>query len=112
MKNITVIGSGTMGNGIAHVFAQNGYSVSLVDISDEALKKAITTIGKNLDRQVTKGSITEADKTKTLSNIKTFTKVTEGAASADLVVEAATENVEIKLNLFRELDKVCPANTI
>jgi len=112
MKNITIIGSGTMGNGIAHTFAQNGYSVSLVDISDDALKKALTTIGKNLDRQVTKGSLTEADKTKTLGNIKTFTKVSDGAVNADLVVEAATENVEIKLNLFRELDKVCPANTI
>ncbi|MEW6469246.1 MAG: 3-hydroxybutyryl-CoA dehydrogenase [Bacteroidota bacterium] len=112
MKNITVIGSGTMGNGIAHVFAQHGYAVSLVDISEEALKKALATIGKNLDRQVTKGSITEADKSATLGNIRTFTKVAEGASSADLVVEAATENVEIKLNLFRELDKVCPANTI
>ena len=112
MKNITVIGSGTMGNGIAHLFAQNGYSVSLVDISQEVLNKAIATISKNLDRQLVKGSITETDKTKTLGNIKTFTKVSDGAASADLVVEAATENVEIKLNLFRELDKVCPENTI
>src|SRR5438105_684214 len=112
MKNITVIGSGTMGNGIAHVFAQNGYSVSLVDISQDALNKAVATIGKNLDRQVAKGTLTETDKTKTLGNIKTFTKLSEGAANADLVVEAATENVEIKLNIFRELDKIAPPNAI
>jgi 3-hydroxybutyryl-CoA dehydrogenase len=112
MKNITVIGSGTMGNGIAHVFAQHGYSVSLVDISQDALNKAVATIRKNLDRQVTKGSLTEADKIKTLSNIKTFTKLSEGASSADLVVEAATENAGIKLDIFRELDKICPPSAI
>ena len=112
MKNITVIGSGTMGNGIAHVFAQYGFNVHLVDISQPALDKAIATIGKNLDRQVAKGSLTEDDKEKTLSNIKTFTKVEEAVTSADLVVEAATENVDLKLKIFKQLDEVCPANTI
>lgn len=112
MKNITVIGSGTMGNGIAHVFAQFGYNVNLVDISQPALDKALATITKNLDRQVAKGSLTEADKAKTLANIKTHTKVEEAVTSADLVVEAATENVELKLKIFKQLDEVCPANTI
>ena len=112
MKHITVIGSGTMGNGIAHVFAQHGYSVSLVDISDKALEKAIATISKNLDRQVSKGTLTEADKTATLNNIKTFTKLEEGAKQADLVVEAASENVKVKLDIFKQLDEICPANTI
>jgi len=112
MKNITVIGSGTMGNGIAHVFAQCGFNVHLVDISQPALDKALATIAKNLDRQVAKGSLTEDDKAKTLSNIKTFTKVEEAVTSADLVVEAATENVDLKLKIFKQLDEVCPANTI
>ena len=101
-----------MGNGIAHVFAQCGFNVHLVDISQPALDKAIATIGKNLDRQVAKGSLTEDDKEKTLSNIKTFTKVEEAVTSADLVVEAATENVDLKLKIFKQLDEVCPANTI
>lgn len=112
MKNITVIGSGTMGNGIAHVFAQFGYKVSLVDISEAALQKALATIGKNIDRQVAKGTLTETDKTNTLANIKTFTKLTDGASNADLVVEAASENVSIKLNIFKELDAICPPHTI
>lgn len=112
MKNIAVIGSGTMGNGIAHTFAQFGYNVALIDISAEALNRGIATIGKNLDRMVTKGTITAADKDATLGNIKAHTVLAEGVANADLVVEAATENVEIKLNLFRELDKICPAGTI
>lgn len=112
MKNITVIGSGTMGNGIAHTFAQFGYSVNLIDISDAALQKAIATITKNLDRQVTKGSITEADKTNTLKNIKTFTDLKAAAENADLVVEAASENPDIKAKLFKQLDEVCPAHTI
>ncbi|MES2134261.1 MAG: 3-hydroxybutyryl-CoA dehydrogenase [Bacteroidota bacterium] len=112
MKNITVIGSGTMGNGIAHVFAQHGYSVSLVDISEQALQKALATISKNIDRQVTKGTMTEADKTNTLNNIKTFTKLEEGAKTADLVVEAASENVKIKMDIFKQLDEICPKNTI
>ncbi|MDP2386384.1 MAG: 3-hydroxybutyryl-CoA dehydrogenase [Bacteroidota bacterium] len=112
MKNITVIGSGTMGNGIAHVFAQCGFNVNLVDISQPALDKALATIAKNIDRQVAKGTLTEADKTKTLANIKTFTKVEEAVIAADLVVEAATENVDLKLKIFKQLDEVCPAQTI
>lgn len=112
MENITVIGSGTMGNGIAHTFAQFGYKVSLVDIKEEFLTKALTTITKNIDRQVAKGSITEADKKNILTNITTFTKLEEGAKNADLVVEAATENAELKLNIFRELDKICKPDAI
>ncbi len=112
MKNITVIGSGTMGNGIAHVFAQNGYSVSLVDINQEALYKAVKVIDTNLDRMLKKGSITEEIKASTLNNIKTFTVLKDGVSNADLVVEAATENVTTKLNLFRELDALCKPETI
>lgn len=112
MQNITVIGSGTMGNGIAHVFAQFGYNVNLVDINESALQKAIATISKNLDRQVTKGSLTEADKTATLNNIKTFTKLEEGVKNADLVVEAASENVNVKLSIFKQLDELCAEHTI
>ncbi len=112
MKNIVVIGSGTMGNGIAHVFAQNGHKVALVDISADALVKAMKTIEKNLDRQVTKGSISEEGKTNTLGNITTYTSIKDGVQDADLVVEAATEQVDIKLNIFKELDKLCPEKTI
>jgi 3-hydroxybutyryl-CoA dehydrogenase len=112
MKNISVIGSGTMGNGIAHVFAQCGYNVSLIDVREEALKNALDTIAKNVDRQIAKGALKEEDKTKTLGNIKTFTKIADGVKAADLVVEAATENVELKLNIFRELDAAAPANCI
>ncbi|MBK9045839.1 MAG: 3-hydroxybutyryl-CoA dehydrogenase [Bacteroidetes bacterium] len=112
MKNIAVIGSGTMGNGIAHVFAQNGFKVALIDIRKEALDKAMVTIGGNLDRMVTKGTITNEIKASTLSNITTFTDMASGVSDAGLVVEAATENIEIKLNLFRELDKVCKPETI
>ncbi len=112
MKNIAVIGSGTMGNGIAHTFAQQGYAVALIDISKPALEKALITIAKNLDRIVAKGAITEAQKESTLKNITIHTVMATGVANADLVVEAATENVEIKLNIFRELDKVCPEHTI
>ena len=112
MHNIAVIGSGTMGNGIAHVFAQFGYSVNLVDISEPALQKALATIAKNIDRQVAKGTITEADKAATLANIKTFTKLEEGAKNADLVVEAASENVNVKLAIFKQLDDICPPHTI
>jgi 3-hydroxybutyryl-CoA dehydrogenase len=112
MKNITVIGSGTMGNGIAHVFAQFGYSVNLVDISEPALQKALATIAKNIDRQVAKGTVTEADKAATLANIKTFTKLEDGAKNADLVVEAASENVNVKLAIFKQLDEICPPHTI
>jgi len=112
MKNITVIGSGTMGNGIAHVFAMTGHNVSLVDISQEALDRGISTITKNLDRMLTKGSITEADKTNTLANIKTFTDMKAGVANAELVVEAATENIDLKLKIFRDMDASAPANAI
>jgi 3-hydroxybutyryl-CoA dehydrogenase len=104
MKNIAVIGSGTMGNGIAHTFAQFGYQVNLIDINIEAIQRAINTIGKNLDRQVTKGTITEADKAATLKNILSFTDMQAGVADADLIVEAATENLDLKLKIFKELD--------
>jgi 3-hydroxybutyryl-CoA dehydrogenase len=112
MKNIAVIGSGTMGNGIAHTFAQCGYNVAMIDIKQEALDKAMATISKNLDRIVAKGTITEADKAATLKNITTYTVMAEGIKNADLVVEAATENVEIKLNIFRDLDRICNPETI
>ncbi len=112
MKNIAVIGSGTMGNGIAHVFAQNGHKVALIDISESALEKALATIGKNLDRQINKGSLTEADKAATLNNITPYTSMIEGVKGTDLVVEAATENIELKLKIFTELDKICDSNTV
>ena len=112
MNNIAVIGSGTMGNGIAHVFAQFGYQVSLIDIQKPALEKALTTISKNFDRQVSKGTITEEDKSKALANIKTYTELSDGVRNSDLVVEAATENISIKLDLFRQLDALCPEKTI
>ncbi|WP_106566089.1 3-hydroxyacyl-CoA dehydrogenase family protein [Cecembia rubra] len=112
MNNITVIGSGTMGNGIAHVFAQNGYKVSLVDINQPALDKALATISKNMDRQVTKGTLSEEDKNTALSKIKTFTSLKEGVEIADLVIEAATENLSIKLDLFKQLDELCKEETI
>ncbi|PBQ31255.1 3-hydroxybutyryl-CoA dehydrogenase [Sphingobacteriaceae bacterium] len=112
MKNITVIGSGTMGNGIAHTFAQAGYSVNLVDVNENALQKAIATITKNLDRQVQKGTIDDAAKTTTLKNISTSTDLTKAASNADLVVEAASENIEIKFKIFKQLDEICPPNTI
>tara|TARA_B110000037_G_scaffold82340_1_gene98028 strand:- start:3926 stop:4816 length:891 start_codon:yes stop_codon:yes gene_type:complete len=104
MKNITVIGAGTMGNGIAHVFAQNGYAVTLVDIRQEAIDKAIAKIGKNLDRMVAKERITEADKAATLVNIVSNTDLKAGVSNADLVVEAATENVDLKLKIFKDID--------
>lgn len=112
MKNITVIGSGTMGNGIAHVFAQNNYKVSLVDVNESALKKAVETIGKNLDRQVSKGQLTEADKDMALANLTVYTNIKEGAENADLVIEAATENMNIKLDIFRTLDEIAPSHCI
>ncbi|MCH8535555.1 MAG: 3-hydroxybutyryl-CoA dehydrogenase [Flavobacteriaceae bacterium] len=112
MKNITVIGAGTMGNGIAHTFAQFGYQVSLVDISQESLERGVATITKNLDRMLAKEKISEADKNNTLGNISTFTDLKDGAKNADLVVEAASENEKIKLDIFRTLDEVCPENTI
>jgi len=112
MKNIAVIGSGTMGNGIAHVFAQSNYKVSLIDISQEALDRAIATISKNLDRLISKEKISEADKQNTLGNITTFTSMTDGVKGVDLAVEAATENVDLKLSIFKDLDQACDANTI
>ena len=112
MKNVAVIGSGTMGNGIAHVFAQFGYQVSLIDISAASLEKGIATITKNLDRQVTKGSLTEDQKAQTLSNITTFTSMEEGVKNVELVVEAATENSELKLKIFAELDRLTAPNVI
>ena len=112
MKNIAVIGAGTMGNGIAHTFAQYGYSVALIDIAQTSLDKGIATITKNLDRQVSKEKISEADKQITLSNITTFTSVAEGVKGVDLVVEAATENVDLKLKIFKNLDEVTDSNVI
>lgn len=104
MNKIAVIGSGTMGNGIAHTFAQFGYQVNLVDISQESLNKGLSTITKNIDRQITKGTLTEADKTEILDRIVTYTDLKEGVSSAGLIVEAATENLDLKLKIFRELD--------
>jgi 3-hydroxybutyryl-CoA dehydrogenase len=109
---ISVIGSGTMGNGIAHVFAQTGYSVVLIDISQPALDKAMQTISANLDRQVTKGTLKPEEKEAALKNISINTSVEKGVADADLVIEAATENSELKLSIFRHLDKFCKPQTI
>lgn len=112
MKNIAVIGAGTMGNGIAHAFAQNGYTVNLIDISQNTLDKGMATITKNLDRMLLKEAITEETKKHTLGNIATFTQLKDGVSKVDLVVEAATENLEIKLRIFKELDAVCDTNTL
>ncbi len=105
MKQIAVIGSGTMGNGIAHVFAQKGYKVNLIDINAQALEKALQTISKNLDRMLSKGSITEEIKQNCLSNISTYTEMEAGVQAADLIVEAATENPEIKKKIFKDLSE-------
>ena len=112
MKNIAVIGSGTMGNGIAHTFAQFGFKVALIDISEQSLQKGLATITKNLDRQVAKETITEVQKQTTLDNITTYTSIEQGVKNCELVVEAATENIELKLNIFRDLDKFAPENAI
>ena len=112
IKNIAVIGAGTMGNGIAHVFAQNNFLVNLVDVSQLQLDKAVAVIKKNLDRQIVKNSITEEEKTKTVNNISTFTSIADGIKNADLVVEAATENLDLKLKIFREMDQYAPADCI
>jgi len=112
MEHIVVIGSGTMGNGIAHVFAQTGFKVTLVDISEASLVKAVATITSNLDRQIKKGTITEEEKNATLGRLQASANLSEAATTADLVVEAATENLDIKLELFRQLDVLCPAHTI
>ena len=112
MKNIAVIGAGTMGNGIAHVFAQNNYNVHLIDVSQEALDRGLSTIVKNLDRLLDKGTITAEIKTQTLANITTFTSIAEGVKNVDLVVEAATENVDLKLKIFKQIDEEAPENAI
>lgn len=112
MKNIAVIGAGTMGNGIAHVFAQNKYNVHLIDISQEALDRGLSTIVKNLDRLVDKEAITAEIKAQTLANITTFTAIAEGVKNVDLVVEAATENVDLKLKIFKQIDEEAPKDAI
>ena len=112
MKNISVIGAGTMGNGIAHVFAQNGYQVNLIDVSQEALEKAVKTISRNLDRMVAKEKITELQKKNTLNNLTTISEIKSGVENAELVIEAATENLDIKLSIFKEIDLHSPKECI
>lgn len=112
MKNISVIGAGTMGNGIAHVFAQRGYKVTLIDVSQPQLEKALATIGKNLDRMVTKEIIRKELKQETLDNISTSNSIATGVQHADLVVEAATENIDLKIKLFQQADEAAPQNCI
>ena len=112
IKNISVIGAGTMGNGIAHVFAQSGFTVTLIDVNAAQLEKAIATIGKNFDRQIAKGSIAEEVKTKAFANITTITDLYEGVKNAQLVVEAATENTDLKLKIFKQIDEAAPAGCI
>lgn len=112
IKNVSVIGAGTMGNGIAHVFAQNGFNVTMIDVNATQLEKALATISKNLDRQVLKGLLTDEQKSSTLSAIKTNTSIADGVANAELVVEAATENVNLKLDIFKQLDAAAPAGCI
>lgn len=112
MKNIAVIGAGTMGNGIAHVFAMNGYKVNLVDVSEERLEKAIETIDKNLWRMVAKEKIDESTKTETIGNIETHTDLNDAVKDADIVIEAASENVEVKLSIFKTLDEKTPEKCI
>ena len=112
MKNIAVIGAGTMGNGIAHVFAQNGYNVNLIDVSDNALQKAMVTISKNLDRMVNKEKITIQEKKKTLNNLNSTSDLKKGLENVDLVIEAATENINVKLSIFKEIDLLAPKDCI
>ena len=112
MKNIAVIGAGAMGNGIAHTFAQSGYKVQLIDVNKDTLNKALKTISNNLDRLISKGKIEENKKSKILSNISTFTDITDGVEYASLVIEAATENLDLKLKIFQQLDNSCPEDTI
>lgn len=112
IKNVSVIGAGTMGNGIAHVFAQYGFEVQLIDVNAAQLEKALQTIARNLDRQVSKGSLTEADKEATLQRLHTQTDLKIGVAQADLVVEAATENTDLKLSIFRQMDEAAPEHAI
>lgn len=112
MKQISVIGAGTMGNGIAHVFAQTGFTVTLIDVNAAQLEKALATIAKNLDRQVAKGTLTEDQKATTLANLTIQTDIAIGVSQADLVVEAATENIDLKLKIFKQIDEAAPANCI
>ncbi|RYD51535.1 MAG: 3-hydroxybutyryl-CoA dehydrogenase [Sphingobacteriales bacterium] len=112
MRIVTVIGSGTMGNGICHVFAQNGFQVHLMDINQLALDKALATIGKNMDRQIAKNALSEDAKNAAMGRIATFTDTAEAVKDADLVVEAATENIDLKIKIFQQLDKLCPEKTI
>jgi 3-hydroxybutyryl-CoA dehydrogenase len=112
IKHVSVIGAGTMGNGIAHVFAQHGFSVTLIDVSAAQLEKALATIAKNFDRQIAKGSSTEADKSAALGNIITVTDIPSGVKQADLVIEAATENMDLKLSIFKQIDAAAPASCI
>ena len=112
MKTIAVIGAGTMGNGIAHTFAQSGFTVKLIDVSEKSLEKGMATIASNLDRMVAKGTLSEDDKHKTISNIITYTDIKDGVVGTDLVVEAATENVGLKMNIFKQLSDVCDHNVI
>lgn len=112
IKNITVVGSGTMGNGICHVFAQAGFKVSMMDINQAAMDKALVTIGKNMDRQIAKGTMTEGAKETAIANITTFTDMAAAVVDADLVVEAATENIDLKMKIFQQLDELSPAKTI
>jgi 3-hydroxybutyryl-CoA dehydrogenase len=112
MQNISVIGAGTMGNGIAHLFAQNGFTIKLIDVSQEQLEKALTTISKNLDRQILKGTLTEEAKKSALHNLTLSTSIAEGVRDAELVVEAATENIQLKLSIFKQLDEHAPAHCV
>ncbi len=112
IKNVSVIGAGTMGNGIAHVFAQAGFSVNLIDVNPAQLEKAIATIGKNFDRQIAKGTLTEENKKAALDNITSVTDLAEGVKNADLVVEAATENADLKLKIFKSMDEAAPEGCI
>lgn len=112
IKNISVIGAGTMGNGIAHVFAQNGFKVNLIDVQQAQLDKALATIAKNFDRQISKGTLSEADKAQSISNITTYTSIADGVKQADIVVEAATENIDLKLKIFKQIDEFAPQAAI
>lgn len=112
IRKVSVIGAGTMGNGIAHVFAQNNFEVNLIDVNAAQLEKALQTISKNFERQMAKGSITEDVKKQSLANISTYTSIKEGVKDADIVIEAATENVELKLKIFKEIDDAAPASAI
>ncbi len=112
MKNIVVIGAGTMGNGIAHTFAQAGFTVNLVDLKKANLDRALQIISKNLDRIIAKGNMTDEQKANTLNNISTYTTLEECAAQADLIVEAASENLDLKLKIFKQMDELAPENCI